>query len=155
LSFTAQAATGYGLAIIGLAFTPASGFPALGMTVTLRKVDGTSLATCGFGANGSCDFAPASFANTGTYFLDFDPGGLFAASFTAVLSTDATGSIVVDADPTAVTIAREGQNARYTFSGTAGQLVSVVVTGSTIDDGNSNTVPSTQILVQAPSNGAT
>lgn len=153
-NFAAQAATGYGLAITGLGFVPATGSPSL--TVTLRKADGTSLTTCTFAANGSCDLAPASFATAGSYLLDFDPSGLAAASFTAVLSSDATGVVTVDAaTPTAVAIARAGQNARYTFAGTAGHAISIVLSGNALDDGNPGTVNTTAIQISRPSNGAT
>jgi len=49
------------------------------------------------------------------------------------------------------TFARAGQNARINFSGTAGQLVRVVVSGNALDDGNTATVNNTQMLVFKPS----
>lgn len=150
-SFTAQANTGYGLAIADLSFTPSTGSPSL--AASLRKSDGTTLASCPVSTGTSCDFEPTSFATAGTYFVDFDPVGLVGASFTAFLSTDATGTATVDAAPTTVTIARPGQNARYRFAGTAGQLVSVVLNGSTLDDGNSSTMNGTQVLVLRPNGG--
>ncbi|HZJ63350.1 MAG TPA: IPT/TIG domain-containing protein [Kofleriaceae bacterium] len=152
LSFAAQANTGLGLALAGLTFAPSGGTPSV--TATLRKADGTSLITCTFTSNNSCDLGPTNFATTGTYFLDFDPSGLIAAGFNAVLSSDASGSLTIDAPPTTVTIARAGQNARYAFAGTAGQAVTVMLTGNTIDDGNSSTTNGTQILVFKPSNNA-
>ena len=152
LSFAAQANTGLGLALAGLTFTPSGGTPSV--TATLRKADGTSLITCTFTSSNSCDLGPANFATTGTYFLDFDPSGLIAAGFNAVLSSDASGSLTIDAPPATVTIARAGQNARYTFAGTAGQPVTVMLTGNTLDDGNSSTTNGTQVLVFRPSNNA-
>jgi hypothetical protein len=120
--------------------------------VTLRKSDGTSLATCPFSASGSCDLSATSFATAGTYLLDFDPNGLVAASFNAVLSADVSGSITIDAPtPTTVTFARAGQNARYSVAGTAGQLVKVVITGNAIDDGNAATSNPTSVMVFKPS----
>uniref|UniRef100_UPI00112CB701 IPT/TIG domain-containing protein n=1 Tax=Methylibium rhizosphaerae TaxID=2570323 RepID=UPI00112CB701 len=147
-SFTAEANKGYGLALTGLAFTPTGG----SLSATLRKADGTYLAQCSFSNSNSCDFAPSYFAAAGTYLLDFDPSGTYAASFNAVLSADAGGPLTVDAaTPATVTIAREGQNARYTFSGTAGQLVSVVFTGNTLDDGNGSTNNYTYVYLYKPS----
>jgi hypothetical protein len=152
-SFTGQAGTGYGLALTNLVLTPSTGSPTPTVTATLRKADGTSLTSCSFGSSSSCDFDPASFATTGTYLLDLDPNGLVAASFNAVLSTDASGTLTVDAPaPTVVAIARAGQNARYSFAGTAGQSVTVVFTGNALDDGNAGTVNSTQVLMFKPSN---
>jgi large repetitive protein len=153
-SFAAQAATGHGLAITGLGLVPATGSPSL--TVTLRKADGSALTTCTFTASGSCDFAPASFATAGSYLVDFDPSGLTAASFTAVLSSDATGAVTVDAaTPTPVTLARAGHNARYRFTGTAGHAISIVLSGNALDDGSPGTVNTTVVLIGRPSNGAT
>jgi len=143
LSFTAQAGTGYGVAITGLSFTPAGGF----LNVLLRKADGTFVTSCFFSGAGSCDLGPENFRTTGTYFLDFDPSGLNAASFNAVVSADVTGTVTLDADPVPVMIARPGQNARYSFSGTAGQLVSVVLTDNALDDGNTGTNNFTFITV--------
>ena len=59
--------------------------------------------------------------------------------------------ITVDAPPVVVTIARAGQNARYSFAGTAGQLVKVVATGNTLDDRNPTTVNTTRLAVFKPS----
>ena len=146
-TFTAQANTGYGLAVTGLTFTPAGG----SMQAVLRKPDGGLITNCPFSASGSCTFAPGNFATTGTYLVDFDPGGLNAASFAAVLSTDTTGTLAPDSDPAQITIARPGQNARYSFSGTAGQSVTLIFTGNALDDGNSSTNNSTAISVFKPS----
>lgn len=154
-SFTAQAGTGYGLAITGLAFTPSTGTPALGMAVTLRKADGTSLTTCQFGASGSCDLDPVNFATTGTYLMDFDPARVNAASFTAILSTNVSGVIAIDDPSTTVAIVRPGQNARYTFSGTAGQAVAVVVNGYALDDNDPSTPPSTAAVAVITPDGVT
>jgi large repetitive protein len=57
----------------------------------------------------------------------------------------------VDAPPIPVTFARAGQNARITFSGTAGQLVRVAVSGNALDDGNTSTINNTQMAVFKPS----
>lgn len=146
-SFTAEAGKGYGLAVTGLTFTPAGA--TLGMV--LRKADGTFLANCPFTTSGSCDLNPTSFATTGTFLVDFDPNGLSAASFNAVLSADATGVVTLDTFQIPVPIERPGQNARYSFAGTVGQLVSVVLSGSTLDDGNTSTINTTDVFVFKPS----
>ena len=148
-SFTGEAGKEYGLAVTGLTFAP-SGGP---LTVRLAKADGTFLVgSCSFSASGSCDFGPLLLSTTGTYLIDFDPTGLSAASFTVVLSNDAAGTVVADvADPTPVTIARPGQNARYTFSGVAGQRATVLLTGNALDDGNPSTNNITTVLVFKPS----
>ena len=149
-TFTAQANTGYGLALAGLTFTPSAGL----LTVVLRKGDGTSLDGCQLFTSGTCNFAPTDFATTGTYFIDFDPSGINTASLTAVLSTDATGTIPLDSDPVTVTIARSGQNARYSFAGTAAQMVTLVLTNNMLDDGDPKTNNDIELTVFGPS-GAT
>ena len=148
-TFAAEAGKGYGLGITGLSFTPAGG----SMSVQLHKPDGTYIAGCSFSANDSCNFAPGLFTAAGNYKLVFNPSGSNAASFTAMVSKDTTGSITVDAaTPTTVTIAREGQNARYTFSGTAGQAISLVWSGNALSDGNAATNNYALISLAAPSN---
>lgn len=152
-SFTAQAGTGYGFAVSAISLTPGTAVPAPSVQVTLRKPDGTTeLTTCPFTASRSCDFGPGNFATAGTYFIDFDPNGAIAATFDASLSTDVSGVLTIDGAAAAVTLARAGQNARYSFAGTAGQLVKVVVSGSTLDDGVPSTTNSTQVMVFKPSN---
>jgi hypothetical protein len=149
-TFTAQAGTGYGLAVTGLTITPSGG----SLQAALRKPDGTSLAQCMFAAGDSGDLGPDLFATTGDYILDFDPIGLSAASFTAVLNNDVTGTLMFGGGATRLTTARPGQNARYSFAGTAGQTVSVVVTGNALDDGNAATNNATSVLVFKPSSPA-
>lgn len=145
-TFSAQANTGYGLALPGLVFSPSGG----SMNVRVTKADGTVVTTCSFTASGSCDFDPTSFATTGTYTVVFDPVNAAAATFNAVLSGDITGTTDLD-QTTAVTFARAGQNARYTFDNqTAGQRINIVFNGSTIDDGNTMTSSSTQVIIVGP-----
>jgi len=66
---------------------------------------------------------------TGTYTVLADPGNP-AGSLTLTLSADITGPIVVNG-PSVLATTRPGQNVRLTFDGTAGQPVSLGVTGST------------------------
>jgi len=143
-TFAASAGQGYGLAVPGLAFTPSGA----SLLVTLRAADGTALTTCSFTVESSCNLPGNYFATAGTYTLDFDPGGVSAVAFTAVLGADTGGAIQIDAaEPTGVTFARPGQNARYTFDGTAGQRIHVVVSASALI----NTAIGTPINVFRPS----
>jgi hypothetical protein len=50
----------------------------------------------------------------------------------ATHASDVTGSITLDGTPVQVNLATAGQNGRYSFSGTTGQRVSVVVSQSTV-----------------------
>ena len=59
------------------------------------------------------------------------------------LSTEVSGSITINAAATPVTISRSGQNARYTFGGTASQQATVKIT--------SNTLGSVSVYLYTPS----
>jgi hypothetical protein len=122
-SFTAEAGKGYGLALPGYTITPTNN-----LFVTLRGGDGTALSNCTiYNGTSTCTFAPSLFAAAGTYMIDFVPGNASAATFNASFSKDTEGALTIDAAATTVTIAREGQNGRFTFSGTTGQSVSIVI----------------------------
>lgn len=146
--FTAEAGKGYGLALPGFTMTPANG----PMSTTLRKSDGAPLANCDIYTSGSsCTYAPSLFASAGTYSIDFVPNGTSSVTFTASFSKDAEGLLIVDGATTTMTIAREGQNGRYTFSGTAGASVGIVLTGMQALSNNSSF---TFVQLYRPSDGA-
>jgi large repetitive protein len=148
-TFAAEAGRGYGLGITGLTFTPTVGL----MSVQLQRPDGANLASCNFSASDSCTFPPSMFTAAGNYKLVFNPSGNSTASFTAKLSKDTGGPITVDAaTATTVNIGREGQNGRYTFSGTAGQSISVVWSGNTLSDGNTATNHGATVGLATPGN---
>ncbi|KPF67251.1 hypothetical protein IP84_13985 [beta proteobacterium AAP99] len=154
-TFSAAANTGYGLALTGVSYT-GTGDATQAIDAQLLDSSGAVLKSCGFsgdGKNSSCDFEPGLFVAAGTYTIRFDPRSTWAASFSAVLSTDAgrTALTANAASPTAVSIARPGQNATFTFSGTAGQNLSLALTGSTLDDADAATTNYTNVYVFAPS----
>ncbi len=97
----------------------------------MNKPDGSSLTGCNSysAPGGQCDVA--SLPTTGTYTVLVDPASTNAASLTLTLSNDLTGSLTVNGSALTFSTARVGQNARYTFSGTAGQSYSVLWTGNT------------------------
>jgi YD repeat-containing protein len=100
--------------------------------VTLYKPDGTTLTATTVGtAGGSLDL-PAALPTTGTYTLTVNPSGANTGNITLTLSSEITGSVTINAAAIPVTIARAGQNARYTFAGTASQPVTVRITGNTL-----------------------
>lgn len=101
--------------------------------VTLYKPDGTYLTATSIGPGGynSLDLT-AALPTTGTYTLAVNPSGAYTGATTITLSSEVTGSVTINAAATAVTIGRAGQNARYTFAGTASQPVTVKITGNTL-----------------------
>lgn len=93
--------------------------------LTLFNPNGSLLKTellCG--ASGMVDWvlAPA----TGTYTVVFDPWAMFTgtASVAIYAFNDLTGSLTANASPTGITIDYPGRNAVYTFTATAGQVLS-------------------------------
>jgi large repetitive protein len=158
-SFSAQSGTGYGLALVGLTYG-GNGDGSQGVTVYLDRSNGSTAAVCSFSGDGksdSCDFEPAIFANAGgNYTLRFDPQSTYSTTFSAVLSTDAGRSVLAvnPASSTTASVVRPGQNATYTFSGTAGQNLSLALSGSTFDDADPGTANYTAVQVLAPSGNA-
>ena len=108
----------------------------LGMTHTLGGVtasfktadEATTLATAGLGSPGELH-APA-LPTTGSYLLIVEPGSNATGSFTATLSDEVTGAITIDGSSLTLSMTRIGQRARATFSGTAGQALSLGLTSA-------------------------
>jgi hypothetical protein len=99
--------------------------------VTLYKPDGTTLTSVTVGtAGGSLD--PPVLPTTGTYTVTVNPLYQYTGTLTLTLSSEVTGSVTINAVATPVALSRAGQNARYTFAGTASQPVTVRITGNTL-----------------------
>ena len=74
---------------------------------------------------------------TGTYTLMLDPDGINTGSASLTLSSEVNaGTIVIDGASATVTTTRVGQRGYLTFSGTAGQKVSLGVNAITPGSGN-------------------
>jgi YD repeat-containing protein len=102
------------------------------VVVSILKSDGTSVGSGGV-CNGSTGFMDSiTLPVTGTYTVLVNPQGTTTGSVTVLLNTfaDVTGTISAGAPLTATTTVA-GQNARYTFSGTAGQQMSMNLSGNT------------------------
>lgn len=101
-------------------------------TITILKPDGTTLATT-FVTTSGYFFDHLVLPADGTYTVVTDPTSTATGNVTFTLydSTDVTGTLVPGTAST-VTVARPGQNALLSFSGTAGQRVSLQVTSITI-----------------------
>ena len=93
-------------------------------------------------AGGGCKVnMPATLPSTGTYSITVaPPAGNLIAGATLALSTPASGTLVVGDPSLAVSIARPGQSARYTFNGGAGQLLRLNWTGATVS------IPGTSVV---------
>src|SRR5260221_9420250 len=106
-----------------------------GITVmSVYRPDGFDIwdANCSVGA-ASCAAHFASLPSTGTYSVVFAPPS--AVSVTAgnfLISTPLAGTLVVGDPAQTIATTRAGQSARYTFSGTAAQLLRLGWTSTTV-----------------------
>ena len=111
-----------------------STYPSCGGDVFLVNPNGTTLNQSGWcvGAGNGLLIDATTLPTTGTYTVFFNPGGMSTGSTTFTLYTfvDVTGTIAPGGAPVTVTTTIPGQNALLTFSGTAGQKVSLVGSNS-------------------------
>jgi len=91
---------------------------------------------------------------TGTYTIFLDPVLTYTGTVTVTLSPELTGTLTPGGAGVPLTIARVGQNARYTFTGTVGQTVSLGLTSVTIPSSNVSILkPDGSTLVSQPGVG--
>ena len=110
-----------------------SSSPDLSQTFSILNPDGSTLVSQ-FSNFGNAFIGTQSLATTGTYTVMIDPTTAATGGSTLTLYSvvNITGSITADGTPVTPSITTPGQTATYTFSGTAGQKVSLNITGSTI-----------------------
>jgi hypothetical protein len=102
-------------------------------SVRIIKPDGTNLVSTAFSTFGN--FVDATqLPVTGTYTILINPGSADTGSVTLKLYsfTDVNGTVSIGGASTTVTTTMPGQNAYITFSGTAGQVVSLHFSGVTM-----------------------
>ena len=123
-NFVASSGANLGLGISSL--TQSSG-----TTTTLRVFSPTgaqiSSQSCLVSAGGCQVNIPNAVA--GTYAATITPNAGATMGFNATVSTDLTGTLTGSSQ--SISIARRGQNARYSFAGTSGTSVSIPITGIT------------------------
>ena len=122
--------------------------------VSITKPDGTVLvAATSFGTNGGF-IDTKSLPTTGTYTILVDPQSSAIGSATLRLYdvlADPTSSITPGGAPVTVTTTIPGQNAKLTFAGTAGQRISLKVSGVTI---GTSTTASVKVSITRPDGSA-
>jgi YD repeat-containing protein len=129
-TFTGNANDLIGFGITALGVTPAG----YAVTFQLLGPDGVTIWT--YGGYGPDSAQIPALPVTGTYTLRALPNNTSSATFTLLLSRPLTGTLTVDGATTSFQTARVGQTGRYTFSGTAGQGLTMQVTaGATFPDG--------------------
>lgn len=97
--------------------------------VVVLKPDGTTLTSALIGSSGAVLNLPA-LTTTGTYEVAFTPRNAATGSATFTLSEEISGTLAINGAVLDLGINRVGQNARLTFSGTAGQRLSLAVTNA-------------------------
>lgn len=109
------------------------------VNVALRRLDSASITSNTFDSNGGF-FDSLTLTEEGTYFIDIDPTTASTGSVTFTLynvAADITGSIATDG--TAVTPTTTlGQNAKYTFSGTASDRMFLKISSVSMTGGSPN-----------------
>ena len=124
---------------LGLGYTGVGTMlPGQGVVYTVRRPDYTMLTIDMFTSNGSVNLPP--LPATGLYTIELRGIANGSAGFTLTLSSDLVGTLTANAASTTFSTARPGQNGRYTFSGSAGQKHSMVLTNSTFALGASITI---------------
>ena len=111
---------------LGVTLTSAAG----SISWSVMAPNGTTLVNCGsFSASGGCVLPQLNAA--GVYTVVLVPGSTTAVQATLTLSSEVSGVLTTNAAATTFATARAGQNARYTFTATAGDNYSLAWTGAT------------------------
>ncbi len=131
--FAATAAQRIGLGATGTTFTPSSVF---NLPVNVQRPDGSNLAsvTCGnsTSSNTAANCGVQFVANvTGTYTLTVDSQGNSKINTSVMLTSPATGTLSADTGQ-AVSLARAGQGATYTFAANTGDSLALDVSAATL-----------------------
>ena len=128
LTFSGVAGENLGLGVSGVALNPAA---SASVSVAAYKPDGSWLASTVCGADGTaCAANLENLPVSGIYTVIVQPVSGQTGTQRIWLSHDAVGTLV-SGTPLGVALTRPGQNARLTFTGTAGSLPAVQVRGVT------------------------
>jgi hypothetical protein len=131
-TFDGNASDLIGLGVTALGTTPAGG----AVRFEVVRPDGFSLWSASISGPTSAQLPALPLA--GPYTLRAVPSETKAATFTLLLSRPLTGALTIDGAATSFQTTRAGQTGRYTFSGTAGQGLTLQATaGSTFPNGAS------------------
>jgi YD repeat-containing protein len=125
LTFSATAGQRVSINVTNATYTPY-----YGCMLTMKDPSGTYVTSgyCGSGASPFID--SVTLATAGTYTLFIDPQGTATGNVTLSLNNDSdvTGTIAIDGAAVTASTTVLGQDARLTFSGTAGQRIVLQVT---------------------------
>jgi YD repeat-containing protein len=105
-----------------------------GTQFRLKKPDG-SIISNGIISSGSGIISSTTLPVEGNYAVEIDPSGIGLGTASISVGGDVSDTITPGGSSTTATINNEGQSAWFSFSGTAGQRVSLKVTSTTINTG--------------------
>ena len=125
LTFNGTAGQRLGLGYANVMTNPAS----QAMYYAVLNPDGSQLFADNWGSSNSNNLP--TLPVSGTYTIKVQSGTFATSSLSLLLSSDVTATLVPDAAPVNVDIARIGQNARLTFNGVAGQRYWLKMRGGT------------------------
>ena len=126
LNFSATVGENFGIGITGLVLTPAT---TTAIAFSVYRPDGTLLTAGSCQMDGTqCSANLTNLPVTGSYSIIVQPMNGATGSMQVWLSHDVPGTLVI-ASPFNLAIVRAGQNARLTFPGTAGSLLTLQVRG--------------------------
>lgn len=135
LTFTGTADQRVSLKISGVSLTGGNGY----LDAYIRRPDGTTLTSTTFISSSGGFIEPATLPVSGTYSILVSPQGTNVGSATLTLydvPPDIVGPITPGGAAVTITTTTPGQNARPTFDATAGQRVSLKITGVSMTGGN-------------------
>jgi hypothetical protein len=124
MTFSGTAGQSVSLAITNLVLTPNTVSYVL---VNVLNPDGASISSTSCVPT-SCEFSLMNLPKTGTYTVTVIPGGAATMTYTATLSTDLTGHMTLGTG-LPVSLASVGQSALLNFTATAGENVTLTVSG--------------------------
>jgi len=75
---------------------------------------------------GSLRWDQVALPANGTYTVMYDPLGSIGHATIQIVTSTITGTVTVDGSPVAITVPYQGQVAKYTFTGSAGQTVGIL-----------------------------
>lgn len=105
-----------------------TGVSILSSTVSILRPDGTKWESTTIGPSGGSLDPLTALPETGTYTVMVEPMSNYTGSMTLAISSPVTGTLTLDGPSVPVSLTRPGQTARYTFTGNAGQWVSLGLT---------------------------
>ncbi|WP_320069111.1 pre-peptidase C-terminal domain-containing protein [Micromonospora sp. RTGN7] len=136
LSFTGAA--GQRLSVLGSAGT----YGTYNASAIIRKPDGSNLGSSVY-CGATCFFDTTTLPVAGTYTILLNPDGMYTGAVTLQLydvPADATAAVTPGGPGATLTTAVPGQNAKLTFPGTAGQVVTVAMTAGSYSQYNAMAV---------------